>query len=144
MAFNKVVMMGNLTDTPEIRQTTSGVAVTNFCIAVQRKYKAEGQPDADFFYAVAWGKLAETITRYFVKGKGILVCGYLQNKKYTDKNGIERVMAELTVEELSFVGNKADDVPAEVTPAIQTPSTDAPKASEGTFEIVGGEDELPF
>ena len=81
MAFNKVIIMGNLTADPELKTTASGLAVTTFSVAVQRKFAKQGdEVTADFFNVVCWRQQAEFVTKYFTKGSSILVCGALQNK----------------------------------------------------------------
>lgn len=84
--MNLVIMMGRATKDPESRnagQTT----VSNFSLAVDRKYKKDGEPDADFFDCTAFGKTAEAISKYVKKGTKILVHGRLQNDNYKDKEG---------------------------------------------------------
>ena len=65
MAFNKVILVGNLTEDPQLKATPSGVAVVSFRIAVSRRFKTEGQPDADYFTIVAWRNTAEFIGKHF-------------------------------------------------------------------------------
>lgn len=145
MAFNKVILMGNLTDNPELRKTASGVSVANFRIAVQRRFKSEGQSEADFFNVVAWNGLAEHIAKFFVKGKAILISGNLQNRQYVDKDGIKRTVTDVVCDEVSFVGNK-NDTASDGQMAVQT-SSSAPavqSADTGHFEELSGEDDLPF
>ena len=74
MAFNKVILVGNLVADPELKQTPSGVSVATFTLAVQRRYaKPDDAQQADFINIVAWRQTAEFISRYFSKGKSILV-----------------------------------------------------------------------
>ena len=75
-SFNKVILMGNLVADPELKKTQSGVSVTSFRIAVNRRYARQGeQQQTDFIDIVAWRERAEFVTRFFTKGKPILVCG---------------------------------------------------------------------
>lgn len=87
--MNKVILMGRLTRDPEVRysQGASQTAVARFSIAVDRRFKREGEPDADFFNCTAFGKQAEFIERYLRKGVKVVVCGRIQNDNYTNKEG---------------------------------------------------------
>ena len=79
-SFNKVILIGNMTADPELKQTTSGTSVCSFSIAVNRRFaKADqGQQNVDFINIVTWRQSAEFVCRYFKKGNPILVCGQLQ------------------------------------------------------------------
>ena len=87
--MNVVVLIGRLVRDPEIRYTSgqTQTAIANFRIAVDRRFKREGQPDADFFTASAFGKMAEFVGKYFHQGSKIVIQGRIQNDNYTDKNG---------------------------------------------------------
>lgn len=143
-SFNKVILIGNLVADPELKTTTGGINVTSFRIAVGRKYKsgAEAQPQADFIDVVAWRQTAEFVTKYFSKGKPILVCGSLQTRSWTDQNGGKRYATEVVADEVSFVEKKGDG-PVGQAPAMSQYATpmpeDAPK-----FEEIPGDDDLPF
>ena len=104
MAFNKVILVGNLTADPELKQTPSGASVCAFSIAVNRKAAKNGE--VDFISIVAWRQTAEFISKYFTKGKAILVCGQLQTRSYTDKQGNKRTITEVVADEVTFVGGK--------------------------------------
>ena len=83
-SFNKVILVGNLTADPELKKTPSGVSVTSFSIAVNRRFTKQGeQPQTDFINIVAWRQTAEFVARYFNKGRPILVCGQLQTRSWT-------------------------------------------------------------
>ena len=103
MAFNKVILIGNLTADPELRQTPSGVSTCSFSIAVNRKMAKNNE--CDFFTIVTWRQTAEFVSRYFKKGKPILVCGQLQNRSWSDQQGNKRYATEVVADEVSFVGN---------------------------------------
>lgn len=87
--MNKVIMMGRLTKDPEVRYGgSSNMAIARFTIAVDRRFKKEGQPDADFFNGcTAFGKLGEFVEKYLKKGTKIVLEGELQNNNYTNKEG---------------------------------------------------------
>lgn len=138
MALNKAILMGNLTADPELKTTPSGVSVTNFTIAVQRRFAKEGQQTADFINVVAWRQTAEFISKYFAKGKPILVCGEIQTRDFTDNNGNKRYVTEVVADEVSFVGGKNDSAEQSNTaPAFQT-------GAPAQFEDVTDDDNLPF
>lgn len=108
--FNKVILVGRLTADPELKQTTTGLSVCSFSIAVNRRFSkaAEGQPTADFFNIVAWRNTAEFVCRSFRKGRPILVCGQLQNRTWTDSQGAKRYATEIVADEVDFVDSKPD------------------------------------
>ena len=102
--LNKTIIQGRLTKNPEIKTTKSGKKVSQFSIACQRQFDEE----TDFFNCVAWQGVAVFINQYFNKGKQILIEGRFQNRKYTDSNGIERLVTELIVDNAYFCGDKKD------------------------------------
>jgi single-strand DNA-binding protein len=137
MAFNKVIQLGNLTADPELKQTTNGVSVTRFSIAVQRSYGEDKV--TDFFDAVAWRGTAEAICKHFHKGDMILVCGNLQNRQWQDNQGNKRVSTEINVQEFSFAGarEKAPKNDTQYTPTMYAQNTES-------FEEVTEDPNLPF
>lgn len=107
MNLNKVMLIGNLTRDPELRQTKSGINVSSFSIATNRKWTAKDgtkQEEVEFHNIVAWAKTAELITQYMKKGSGIFIEGRLQTRTY-EKDGIKRYSTEVVVENMQF-GNK--------------------------------------
>ncbi len=144
--INNVVLMGRLVATPELRNTQNGIAVTSFTLAVERSFVRAGeQRQADFIDCVAWRNTAEFIARYFQKGSMIAVAGSIQTRTYDDKNGNKRKATEIVVDQASFCGSKAETG----TGGYSAPSA-APAApsfatgSEGDFEEIAGDDDLPF
>lgn len=107
--MNKTIMMGRLTRDPETRYTQGAnqTAVARFTIAVDRKTKREGEPTADFFNCIAFGKQAEFVDRYLRKAIKIVLCGRFQNNNYTDKDGQKVYSYQLMVEEIDFAESKA-------------------------------------
>lgn len=162
--LNKVLLMGRLTRDPEFRQTTSGVAVCRFSVAVDRKFanKETRERDADFIDCEAWRNNAEFISRYFFKGSMILVEGQLRNNNWTDDNGVKHYAMKTLVDSVSFCGSKNEsggNAPQQNTgyqsapavPQSQTAPTAATPAQEaigigdlGEFEEILGDGELPF
>ena len=106
--MNRVDMMGRLTRDPETTTTQSGICVSKFSIAVPKRYKKEGQPDADFFPVVAWRKTAEFVDKYFKKGMRVVVCGHMETNKWTDNDGVNRQRMELIANEVHFADAPKD------------------------------------
>ena len=133
--MNKVIMMGRLTKDPEIRYAQSGSAVAGFSIAVDRRFKRDGEPDADFFNCSAFGKTAEFLEKYVHKGTKVVIEGRLQNDSYTNKDGQKVTATKILVDSMEFAESK------------QASAENQPKAPEpdahGFMDIPDGE-ELPF
>ena len=106
--MNKVILIGRLTRDPEVRysQGASQTAVARFSIAVDRRFKREGEPDADFFNCTAFGKQAEFVERYLHKGTKMVVTGRIQNDNYTNREGQMVYSVRVIVEELEFAESK--------------------------------------
>lgn len=107
--MNKVILMGRLTRNPELKQLASGTLVANFTLAVSRRFKSEGQPEADFIPIVAWGKTAEFVDNYFRKGQQVAIAGRLQVRQWDDKEGKRRYLTEVVAEEVYFADSKKDN-----------------------------------
>lgn len=107
--MNKVILMGRLTRNPELKQLASGTLVANFTLAVSRRFKSEGQPEADFISIVAWGKTAEFVNNYFKKGQQVAVTGRIQVRQWDDKEGKRRYLTEVVAEEVYFADSKKDN-----------------------------------
>lgn len=104
--MNKVAMIGRTATDPEVRYTTKGDAVANFRVAVERRYKKEGQTEADFFQTTAFGKTAEFIEKYIHKGQKIGFAGRLQNDEFTNRDGQKITRAVIIIEEIEFCEKK--------------------------------------
>jgi single-strand DNA-binding protein len=135
-SLNKVILIGNLVADPELKKTPSGVSVTSFRIAVGRRFTKDEAQQADFIDIVAWRNTAEFITKYFNKGKSILICGSIQTRSWTDQNGQKRYSVEVVADEASFVERKSDEQNTSGTPMIDT-------STDGFVEVPSDED-LPF
>ncbi len=106
--YNKVILMGRITHDLELRTTPAGANVCTFSIAVDRRFQQKGEEKkSDFFNIVAWRQQADFVTRYFGKGKMILVEGELQTRSYTDKNGMNVRVTEIIADRLCFTGEKS-------------------------------------
>ena len=108
--MNKVIISGRLTRDPEMRysQSAEPIAIARFSVAVNRRFKRDGEPDADFINCVSFGKTAEFINKYFSKGKMIGVVGSLRTNSWTDNTtGQKRFSTEIQVEEAEFLESKS-------------------------------------
>ena len=141
MAFNKVILMGNLVETPSIYTTPTGVTVTTFRMAVGRRVKTEGQPEADFVTIVAFKGTAEFICKHFEKGSPMLVCGHLQQRYFDDKTGARRSVLEVIADEVTFAGFRSEQPQTASDGNNKVPQVaSAPKYEE--VDVIDGE--LPF
>lgn len=129
MALNNITIHGRLTADTELKTTQSGISVTSFTVAVDRQYKNGEDKITDFFTVVCWRGLAEMVCKYFTKGKEILVSGEMQSRKYTDKDGNNRIAWELLANSVDFCGSKNEA---------------AQKPSEPKFEDIDTDSDLPF
>ena len=108
--MNREILIGRLTKDPETRYTQGEdpVAITRFSIAVNRKFKKDGEQTADFLNCVAFGKVADIISKYFNKGKLIGIVGNIKVNNWTDNNDQKRTSTEIQVEEVEFLEKKEE------------------------------------
>ena len=152
--FNKVILGGRLTADPELKTTPSGVSVTSFTVAVNRRFGGKNgeETQADFINVTAWRQTAEFITRFFRKASSICVVGSIQTRSWTDPQGQKRYATEVVADEAYFVDAKSENpvsaqsgssqayVPDNYgAPAFSTQQGGAPK-----FEEISDDEELPF
>lgn len=105
--MNRVVLIGRLTKDPELRYTPgNGTAVASFTLAVNRRFKSPGQPEADFVPIVVWGKQAENAANYISKGRQVGIAGRIQTRSYEAKDGTRRYVTEVVADEVQFLGTK--------------------------------------
>ena len=142
--FNLVILTGRLTADPELKTTQSGVSVTSFSIAVDRRVKSGEDKQTDFINIVAWRQTAEFVTKYFRKGNMIGIEGSIQTRKYTDKNGNNRVISEVIANNVQFVEPKRDS--AASTVADSAPDASFSNAGTNDFADLGdvSDEDLPF
>ncbi|MDQ6644239.1 MAG: single-stranded DNA-binding protein [Chloroflexota bacterium] len=108
--LNKIMLIGNLGKDPEMNYTPSGTAVTKFSLAVNRYKKSstgERQEETEWFNIVAWDKLGETCNQYLHKGSKIYIEGRVSQRKYTDKNGIERYAFDVVANDMEMLTPKS-------------------------------------
>lgn len=126
--MNHVTLIGRLGKDVEFKNTTNGTAVANFPLAVNRRFKKDNQPSADFLNIIAWGKSAEFAQKHFAKGQQVYVVGRIEVRSWDDKEGKKHYATEIIAEELGFADTKKADKNDNLDVA---PSGDS-------------EDELPF
>ena len=107
--LNQIIIMGRLTRDPELRRTQSGTAVCSFSVAVDRDFKSQsGEKETDFIDVVAWRQTGEFVSKYFTKGRMIVVSGSLQSRKWQDRNGQNRISWEVIADNVYFGDSKRD------------------------------------
>lgn len=156
-SFNQVILMGNLTRDPEVRQTPNGQSVCNFSLALNRSYKGgdgEWQEVTDYVDVIAWGPLGERVAQYVTKGRPVLVNGRLQSSSW-EQDGKKRTKVEVNAQDVTFLGGRGEgggDAPAA---SSSTSSSNAPaskptpkKKDDVVIEDIGDEpinlDDIPF
>ena len=133
--MNKIILLGRLTRDPEVRYTQgdNSMAIAKFSLAVNKRFKKENKPEADFFNCTAFGKQAEFVEKYLKQGTKILLSGRIQNDNYTNKEGQKVYSIQIMVEEIEFAESKNN-------------STSEPSQSNDGFMNIpdGLQEELPF
>lgn len=129
--MNKVVLIGRLAADPEIRYTQSSKCVASYRLAVDRAFKSDGQPEADFIGCVAWGKNGEFCQKYLHKGMKIAVEGRIQTRNYDDRDGKKVYVTEVIAEHHEFCESRSS-------------GQFAPPTSGRFVEMDDGDDSLPF
>ena len=151
-SFNKVILIGNMTADPELKQTAGGTSVCSFSIAVNRRFaKADqAQQTVDFINIVTWRQSAEFVSRYFKKGNPILICGQLQTRTWTDNQGQKRYATEVVADEVSFVAsaNQTGVAPVGAPSGSYTPDAYGAPSFNSTgsanFEELPSDGDRPF
>ena len=156
--MNKVYLIGNLTRDPEMRSTSTGIPVCNFSIAVNRRKRADGQQETDFFNIVAWRQLAELCSRYLVKGRKVAIAGSIQTRTYEAQDGSKRSAFDIVADDVEFLspaqgGASSGEYHAPAAPAPRaqapaygssTPAYGGAPADAGFTQVQVDDDELPF
>ena len=141
--MNKIILIGNLTHDPETRSTSSGVTVTTFTIAVNRRFSQGGEKVTDFFRINAWRQLGENCSKYLAKGRKVAVTGSVRVRTYQANDGTTRASLEVTAEDVEFLSprGEGDGMTGGYAPA----SAPAPAVEPATSGFTSVEtDELPF
>ena len=143
--MNKVILVGRLTRDPEVRYTQgeNQTAIARYTLAVDRRFKRDGEPTADFINCVVFGKSAEFAEKYFRQGLRVAISGRITTGSYTNKDGIKVYTTEVTVEEQEFAESKSE---SEANKTSNQQATSANASSGGGFMNIpdGIEEELPF
>lgn len=149
-SFNQVILMGNLTRDPELRQTPNGSSVCNFSLALNRSYKGsdgEWQEATDFVDVVAWGPLGERVEQYLGKGRACLVNGRLQSRNW-EQDGQKRSKVEVVAQDVTFLGGPGGGDGGSASSAGASSSKPSSKKDDVVVEDVGDEpinlDDIPF
>ena len=144
--MNKIILMGRLTRDPETRysQGENQTAIARFSLAVDRRFKRQGDAEADFFNCTAFGRQAEFVEKYLKQGTKILLTGRVQNDNYTNRNGEKVYSVQIIAEEIEFAEsrNAQGNAGASFQNAMPNP---VQAADDGFLNIPNGiEEELPF
>ena len=144
--LNHITIMGRLTRDPELRRTGSGVAVASFSVAVDRDFGGRdgGEKETDFIDCVAWRQTGEFVSKYFTKGRMIVVSGRLQIRSWTDKDGNKRRSAEVVADNVYFGDSRREGDSAPVAGSFGGYSAPA-SAPASDFAMLEDDDaQLPF
>jgi len=116
--MNNICLVGRLTKEPEARYTSgNNTCVCNFTLAVDRKFKKDGQPEVDFIPIVSWGKTAEFSSKYFTKGLRVSVCGSLQTRSWEDTEKKKHFATEVIADQVGFADGKSNQVNDKPSPS---------------------------
>ena len=155
--MNKVFLIGRLTRDPELRYTSSNVAVATFSLAVNRNFSnANGEREADFINIVVWRKQAENVKNYLTQGSQVAIDGRIQTRSYDDNEGKKRYVTEVVADNVEFLGGKGSNSSSnnstnnDVTPYDfgdnnqETTDVDSNPFADFGSSIEISDDELPF
>ena len=151
--MNKIVLLGRLVKDPEVRYTQAAepLCVAKYTVAVNRRFKKEGEPDADFINCVTFGKNGEFIERFFKKGMAICLSGRLQIDQYTDKSGQRQWFTQVVTDEVEFGESRSayearmssGGGPSSYDNTPQPPSFE-PENFSAITKSIDDDDDLPF
>lgn len=139
--MNRVFLIGNLTRDPELSETSGGVQLCRFSIAVNRSYSSsDGERKTDFFNCVAWRNLAENVGRYAKKGNKVAVVGSLEQRTYEDNQGVKRTVVDVVAQDVEFLTprsqNQGDGYAAE--------GAEPPVEKKRTLQTFDDDSDIPF
>ncbi len=141
--LNRVIIMGRLTDNPELRHTSNNIPMTTFTVACERNYRSGDERVTDFLDVVAWRNTAEFASKYFTKGMQVAVEGSIQVRSYTDRDGNKRRAWDIVADQVYFADSKRENGYT----GGRTESAPAASVSNATaddFTEFDGSDDLPF
>ena len=147
--MNKVVLVGRLTRDPEVRysQGDSATAVARYTLAVDRRFKRDNEPTADFIPCVVFGRSGEFAEKYFRQGMRVSISGRIQTGSYTNKDGVKVYTTEVIVEDQEFAESRAESEANRGSSLQQSAPSPSPSvdAGDGFMNIPDGiDEELPF
>lgn len=143
--MQKFVAIGNLTREPDYSETSSGVAVCRFSIAVNRRYTtANGERETDFFNVTAWRGLAETVAKYCKKGQKVAVIGTIQIRQYEANDGSTRTSVEVVADEVEFLSSKSGDSENGGNSGNSGRAGNAARTRRSTLETLDEDSDIPF
>ena len=142
-SYNRITLIGNITKDPELRQTTSGISVTSFSVAVNEKLK-DGTEEVTFVNCVAYDKKAELICRYIKKGNPLFVEGKLKSRTWTDKNNNKRTEWEVLINEVVFLSSSNSTQNAQTAAQGSNYTPSAYGGTQAKFEEIPNDGDLPF
>lgn len=139
--MNSTQLVGRMTRDPDVRYTDSGTSIARFTLAVDRRFKQEGGPTADFISCISFGKTAEFIEKYFYKGMKMGLSGRIQTGSYTNQDGKKVYTTDVVAESVEFVESKKSQGDNEGN----TGGSGVTPESDGFMNIPDGiDEELPF
>lgn len=143
--MNKVFLIGNLTRDPELTETTSGVKICRFGIAVNRNYSgADGERKTDFFNVVAWRGLGETVARFARKGNKVSICGSVETRSYEDNTGAKRTAIDIVASDVEFLTPKGSGQAPTDEYDEPMPAQNSRAASRPQLQPFDDDSDIPF
>lgn len=142
--MNKVFLIGNLTRDPELTETSGGVSICRFSIAVARNYNGpDGERKTDFFNVTAWRGLGETIARYAKKGNKVAVSGSIELRNYEDSQGIKRTAVDIIAQDVEFLTPKTNST-TEPDDYVAPPRQQSMYNKKPTLQPFDDDGDIPF
>ncbi len=139
--MNKIFLIGNLTRDPELTETSGGVSICRFAIAVNRNYSgADGERKTDFFNVTAWRGLGETVARYAKKGNKVAVSGSVEIRNYEDSQGNKRTSVDVIAQDVEFLTPRANSDGYEQ----DAPQSAAPSRHKPALQSFDDDGDIPF
>ena len=134
--MNRVVLIGRLSRDPELRHTTSGMAVCQINVAISRRVGAGRDPETDFINVVVWDKQAENVAKYLAKGRQVAVEGRIQTRSYDNNEGKRTYVTEVVANNVEFLGSASDNTaPRQEMPDENPFDVDTPVESQETLSV---------
>ena len=138
--LNEIILQGRVTSDLELKTTNSGKSVCSFSLAVERDFSTNGEKTTDFINIVTWNNTAEFVSKFFAKGKQMIVKGSLQTRKYQTQNGETRTATEVVADKAYFAGDKSSQPAPQYNEPVQTISQNVEKFEEVQFDY----EDVPF